>query len=46
MWPWVLLETQVESAGDLGYLDQMEGRRSVERLDHETRMLRNLIKKL
>ena len=40
------LETQVESAGDLGDLDQMEGRRSVERLDHETRMLRNLIKKL
>jgi len=40
------LETQVEIAGDLGYLDQMEYRRSVEQLDHETRMLRNLIKKL
>ncbi|MGE0468471.1 MAG: four helix bundle protein [Nitrospira sp.] len=40
------LETQVEIAGDLGYLGQIEGRRLVEQLDHETRMLRNLIKKL
>jgi four helix bundle protein len=40
------LETQVEIAGDLGYLGQVEYRPLVEQLDHETRMLRNLIKKL
>ncbi len=40
------LETQVEIARDLGYLGQGECRPLVEQLDHETRMLRNLIKKL
>lgn len=40
------LETQLEIARDLGYLDQVEYRPLVEQLDHETRMLRNLIKKL
>ena len=40
------LDTQVEIARDLGYLDQAKYRPLVEQLDHETRMLRNLIKKL
>ena len=40
------LDTQVEIAHDLGYLGQAEYRPLVEQLDHETRMLRNLIKKL
>ena len=40
------LETQLEIARDRGYLDQVEYRPLVEQLDHETRMLRNLIKKL
>jgi four helix bundle protein len=40
------LETQVEIACDLGYLGQVEYGPLVEQLDHETRMLRNLIKKL
>ena len=40
------LETQLEIARDRGYLDQVEYRPLVEQLDHKTRMLRNLIKKL
>ena len=40
------LETQLEIARDRAYLDQVEYRPLVEQLDHETRMLRNLIKKL
>lgn len=40
------LETQVEIACDLGFLGQVEYGPLVEQLDHETRMLRNLSKKL
>lgn len=40
------LETQVEIARDLGYLGRVEYDPLVEQLDHETRMLRNLIKRL
>ncbi len=40
------LETQVEISSDLGYLDQKCRDLMIEKLDHETRMLRNLIKKL
>ena len=40
------LETQVEIVRDLGYLGLVEYRPLVEQLDHETRMLRNLIKRL
>ena len=40
------LETQAEIATDLGYLVQIECDQLLEKLDHETRMLRNLIKKL
>ena len=40
------LETQVEISYDLGYLDQNGRDLMIEKLDHETRMLRNLIKKL
>lgn len=40
------LETQVEISCDLGYLDQKSRDLMIEQLNHETRMLRNLIKKL
>ncbi|MBH0204051.1 MAG: four helix bundle protein [Nitrospira sp.] len=40
------LETQVEISCDLGYLDLKGRDLMIEKLDHETRMLRNLIKKL
>ncbi len=40
------LETQVEIAIDLGYLERKDRDGLVEKIDHETRMLRNLIKKL
>lgn len=40
------LETQVEIAMDLRYLGSEDRNRVLEKLDHETRMLRNLIKKL
>jgi four helix bundle protein len=40
------LETQVEIARDLGYLERTDRDGLVEKIDHETRMLRNLIKKL
>ena len=40
------LETQVEIAIDLGYLERKDRDRLNEKVDHETRMLRNLIKKL
>ena len=40
------LETQIEVCGDLGYLSKEKGQLVLEKLDHETRMLRNLIKKL
>lgn len=40
------LETQVEIATDLGYLEIKLRDRLIEKLDHETRMIRNLIKKL
>jgi len=40
------LETQVEIAGDLAYIDDNRKALLLERLDHESRMLRSLIKKL
>ena len=40
------LETQVEIAADLGYLEGTLQDRLIEKLDHETRTIRNLIKKL
>ncbi len=40
------LETQVEIATDLGYLETKLRDQLIEKLDHETRMIRNLIKKL
>lgn len=40
------LETQVEISTDLQYLERKDRDRLIEKLDHETRMLRNLIKKL
>lgn len=40
------LETQLEIAIDLGYLEQKDRDQMVEKVDHETRMLRNPIKKL
>lgn len=40
------LETQLEVSCELGYLDLSVCSRLLERLDHESRMLRNLIKKL
>jgi len=40
------LETQVEIAMDLGYLETKIRDQLIEKLDHETRMIRNLIKKL
>jgi four helix bundle protein len=40
------LETQSEIAYELGYLDSSSYQSILEKLDHESRMLRNLIKKL
>lgn len=40
------LETQVEIASVLGYVNQEDVNSLLEKLDHESRMLRNLIKKL
>ena len=40
------LETQVEITTDLQYLERKDRDRLIEKLDHETRMLRKLIKKL
>ena len=40
------LETHVEITTDLQYLERKDQARLIEKLDHETRMLRNLIKKL
>jgi len=40
------LETQVEISGELKYIDDEEKGILLEKLDHESRMLRNLIKKL
>jgi len=40
------LETQIEIAADLQYLRNEIKQAVLEKLDHETRMLRNLIKKL
>jgi len=40
------LETQVEIAGELKYIDDKGKTGLLEKLDHESRMLRNLIKKL
>jgi four helix bundle protein len=40
------LETQVEIAGELKYISEQGKIFLLEKLDHESRMLRNLIKKL
>ena len=40
------LETQVEVSCDLGYLDTTARHQILEEIDHESRMLRNLVKKL
>jgi four helix bundle protein len=40
------LETRVELRSDLGYLDAAIRGALLERIDHETRMLRNLLKKV
>jgi four helix bundle protein len=40
------LETQVEIAMDLRYLGSQDRNLVLEKIDHETRMLRNLIKRL
>jgi four helix bundle protein len=40
------LETQVEISAELGYVDQKGLALMIEKLDHEARMLRNLIRKL
>lgn len=40
------LETQIEIGSELGYMDHATHERLLEELDHESRMLRNLIKKL
>jgi four helix bundle protein len=40
------LETQVELSLDLGYIEQRDRDLMVEKFDHESRMLRNLVKKL
>ena len=40
------LETQIEIAGELRYVDEQRKAYLLEKLDHECRMLRNLIKKL
>ena len=40
------LETQIEASSILGYISQDTKDKTIERLDHEARMLRNLIKRL
>ena len=40
------LETQIEIAVELKYIDEQRKTHLLEKLDHESRMLRNLIKKL
>lgn len=40
------LETQIEISLDLKYIDKSSHDRILEKVDHESRMLRNLIKKL
>lgn len=40
------LETQVEISNELGYINDTLTSNILEKLDHETRMIRNLIKKL
>ena len=40
------LETQIEVSVPLGYIIQTERDKIIEKLDHESRMLRNLIKRL
>ncbi len=40
------LETQVEISSDLGFVQRNIRDHIIEKLDHETRMLRNLVKKL
>jgi four helix bundle protein len=40
------LETHIEVSYDLGYLNNEFHRKILESLDHESRMIRNLIKKL
>ena len=40
------LETQVELSFDLSYISRVAYDRLLEKLDHEAKMLRNLIKKL
>ena len=40
------LETQVEISWDLGFVQRNIRDLIIEKLDHETRMLRNLVKKL
>jgi four helix bundle protein len=40
------LETQVEISSDLGFVQRSIRDLIIEKLDHETRMLRNLLKKL
>jgi len=40
------IETQIEIARELKYIDEQRKSLLLEKLDHESRMLRNLIKKL
>ena len=40
------LETQLEIAKDLSYIDSDRGNKLIESITHESKMLRNLIKKL
>jgi len=40
------LETQIEIAVELKYIDKQRKILLLEKIDHESRMLRNLIKKL
>ncbi len=40
------LETQIEIAAEIKYIDEQKKTCLLEKLDHESRMLRNLIKKL
>jgi four helix bundle protein len=40
------LETQIEISIELRYIDEQRKEHLLEKLDHESRMLRNLIKKL
>ncbi len=40
------LETQVEISFELDFIDSVIKKELLEKLDHESRMIRNLIKKL